>query len=1100
MLLATAALAVAALLAAPARAVQLEFSDCLSKSYQDAGGIRFTPLYVDASFDTANSSHVFSMTVYGNVSGSSNPSESLPSWNDSEWEDPNWTTGKIVNQYNNGNITNLKTTVNVLSYRPYRNASSFCSRLGTDSCPLSPVFNASEITLPDGLPSFTLSEALNSSFALTTFATTFLIIYGQGTGGTGTQIGCISVNATPTMGSTGNIFTIVPLIIIIFVAAVNILAAMFCPWGTTDIFKWSSNHSREITDLLRLVTPGFADCLQYFQFVALTSSLSLDFPGYYRPIVSRVSWSTLLFDTPFVSNDPSWDSLVDGLYVTNSTHGLGDVGQLIGLSSEYDLWPCMMVWLMVIIACVLLLSQLGFLVRRIYRFVANIPKEDLRKKNLPFSLGNIVRIVFNFFLLPIVALSVFQISIGGDSPTSLPILASLSLLAVLGTTAWIGWVILRTVPRSDLFDQLPTLLLYGPVYNTYTDHGPPFALVPICLTILRGIAIGGAQGSGVAQISILALAEGMMVVAIVIYQPYDHETSMNLYTGIFAFVRLIVVLLMVAFAPTLGITEGPKGWVGYAILVIHGCVIIFGFFLNALQTLVEVLARMLGAGGHTTGGLSKIFGPRQLSRRMTHRGHGATSKQSHLSQTAMLEADPNRPGYYMPSGHARNESAGSLSGINRHNRSSSGFDFEELAYHPTVTRNFDSATNSTGPNTPAEATSFSFLQSNPSRPAAVAMTATSDPYYRPPRTRREATNSMPSNAAQGALAKDTRRPSVAATNDHVDLEADRDRSATPAPYAIDLAPRADYSTREVDLYYGLRGPALNSERPGRRLGTGPADPTGPVATAIGWMRALVMGKTKEKGKGFEVVRSHRMLPEMRDELEREPPPEGVPVATAMSRKGPIESDDDDQPKPRDWTISASALAHHRGNSSTVVGEPSRGADYHPGSRVDDEAAADGESAPLETGSKSPPQRPFSAGSNRVPSPVSSISSGFVSRDVSIDGNEGSPGIPMRSHPHVSATPMPFLRSTSEASTTASRTRHPSMSSTVILDGNSNQGSTRSMHRSTPSFGQVYQYNVVMDDVRLSQSTRDPLDFDAEAQQAQLDSGSLSRPVSGSYWK
>ncbi|KAL1893244.1 hypothetical protein Cpir12675_004222 [Ceratocystis pirilliformis] len=1042
------------------------------------------------------------MTVYGNVSGSSNPAESLPAWDDSMWQDDSWTTGKIVNRYNNGNITNLKTNINVLNYRPYRNASSFCSRLETGSCPLGPVFNALDSSFPRNLPSFTMSESFNSSFSLTTLSTTFLIIYGQGTGGTGTQIGCVSVNATPDMGSIGNVFIIVPLITLIFVASVNIIAAMFCPWGTTDIFKWSSNHSREITDLLRLVTPGFADCLQYFQFAVLTSSLSLDFPGFYRPIVSRVSWSSLLFDTSFVSSKPTWDALIDGLYVTNSTHGLGNVGQLIGLPTENDLWPCMMVWLLVIIACVLLLSQLGFLVRRMYRFVANIPKEDLRKKNLPFSLGNVVRIVFNFFLLPFVTLSVFQISVGGSAPTSLPIMASLSLIVLLGAIAWIGWVILRTVPRSDLFDQLPTLLLYGPVYNTYTDHGPPFALVPICLTLLRGIAIGGAQNSGVAQISILALCEGLMLVAIITYQPYDRETSMNLYMGIFAFVRLIVILLMVAFAPTLGITEGSRGWVGYAILVIHGCVIIFGFFLNALQTLTEVLARMLGAGGHTTGGLSKIFGPRQLSRRMTHRAHGAASKQSHLSQTAMLEADPNRPGYYMPSGHARNGSAGSLTGINRHTRSSSGFDFEELAY-PIGTRNLDSTTSSTGPNTPAEVTSFSFLQSNPSRPAAVAVSAASDPYYRPPRTRREATSSMPPSTTQGASAKDTRRVSVAVPND-TDLEADRDRSGTPAPYAIDLAPRADYSTREVDLYYGLRGPALNSERPGRRLGTGPADPTGPVATAIGWMRTLVMGKTKEKGKGFEVVRSHRMLPEMRDELERDPPPEGVPVATAMSRKGPIESDDDDDPKPRDWTISASALAHHRSGSKTNVGESSRGGDYHPGSRVDDEAAVDGESAPLETGTRSPPRRPFSPASHiikRIPSPVSSISSGFVSRDISIDGDDESSGIPMRSHPHISTTPMPFLRSTSETSTTtASGTRHPSITSTVILDGSSNQGSMRSEHRSNPSFGQVHQYNVVMDDVRRSSPTRDPLDVDAEAQQAQLDNGSLTRRASGPYWK
>lgn len=63
----------------------------------------------------------------------------------------------------------------------------------------------------------------------------------------------------------------------------------------------------------------------------------------------------------------------------------------------------------------------------------------------------------------------------------------------------------------------------------------------------------------------------------------------------------------------------------------------------------------------------------------------------------------------------------------------------------------------------------------------------------------------------------------------------------------------DYAVREVDFYYGVRGPALSSGT--RKLKTGPADPTGPVSSARGWFKGVLGGKTKEKGKGFEVVRS-----------------------------------------------------------------------------------------------------------------------------------------------------------------------------------------------------------------------------------------------------
>jgi len=48
------------------------------------------------------------------------------------------------------------------------------------------------------------------------------------------------------------------------------------------------------------------------------------------------------------------------------------------------------------------------------------------------------------------------------------------------------------------------------------------------------------------------------------------------------------------------------------------------------------------------------------------------------------------------------------------------------------------------------------------------------------------------------------------------------------------------------------------------------------------------GKSKEKGKGFEVVRSSRMPPAMRAaadaEYDAELPPEGIPVAMGVLRE------------------------------------------------------------------------------------------------------------------------------------------------------------------------------------------------------------------------
>ncbi len=58
---------------------------------------------------------------------------------------------------------------------------------------------------------------------------------------------------------------------------------------------------------------------------------------------------------------------------------------------------------------------------------------------------------------------------------------------------------------------------------------------------------------------------------------------MNAYHTFFVIVRFAIILLMISFAPSLGVTEGPKGWIGYAILLMHAIVLIFGFHLVLLK-------------------------------------------------------------------------------------------------------------------------------------------------------------------------------------------------------------------------------------------------------------------------------------------------------------------------------------------------------------------------------------------------------------------------------------------------------------------------------------------------------------------------------------
>lgn len=459
------------------------------------------------------------------------------------------------------------------------------------------------------LPAFSVAHNLYSSYAFTSINAILRLKSGEAAAN---ALACVEASITPDLGAPlSSTLTFLPLVVLILVAIATACAAIYSPWGSTDIFRLTSNYGRD-DDLLRLVTPGFGDCLQYIQFIVLAGSLSLNYPGFFQPVVSRVSWSALMFNESFVSRDSGFQSVVDGIYVANGTYGLDRMSQLVGMSANKDIWAGMIIWLLVIVAAVIFLVQVGFVARTAYRLISNTQEEDLRQKNIPFSFGNAIRIVFNYFLLPIVTLSTYQLVIASRSPSSEVALAAVTIVALVGFAAYLLWLVATTRPRSYLFDDLPTVLLYGPLYNTYSDDAATFAFVPVMLTFIRGLAIGAVQPSGIAQLVLLAICEVITILTLNAFRPFHSPTSMNAFHTFFAVVRLLTVLLSVAFLPSLGVKDAPRGWIGYIILLMHAIVLVFGFFLNACQTLIEVLARLAGAGGEDSdggaarGGLVKV--------------------------------------------------------------------------------------------------------------------------------------------------------------------------------------------------------------------------------------------------------------------------------------------------------------------------------------------------------------------------------------------------------------------------------------------------------------------------------------------------------------
>ncbi|KAI9830536.1 MAG: hypothetical protein M1819_005494 [Sarea resinae] len=912
-----------------AAAAFINFDNCLNPNIINSNPLQlqFVPLHLYASFNKTNPSHNLNVTVYGNVSGIATQ-QTYPSPNSPQWSDPNATVGKIVDLSKSNNVySTFFSRFNVLSYTPYdADPMRFCETLVHGECPLGPAFTANA-SLPSELPAFSVAHQFYSSYAFATFSATLRATSGDANKA---ELVCVSASITPDLGANlTNVLRFLPLAILILVGFATAFAAIWSPWGSSDTFRWTSNYGRD-TDLLRLVTPGFGDCLQYIQFIVLTGSLSLNYPGYYQPVVSKVSWSALMFNESFVSHGNGTQSLIDGIYVYNGTYGLDRVRQLVGMTSVKDIWAGMVIWLLVILAAMVVLIQIGFVFRWGYRFISNIQEEDLRAKNLPFTIGNVIRVVFNYFLLPIVALSTFQLVVASQSKTSTVGLAALLLIALFGFAGWLLFLVARTRPRSYLFDDLPTVLLYGPLYNTYSDDKAPFALIPVLLTFLRGIAIGAVQPSGIAQVILLAICEVIFILTLHAFKPFLKSTSMNAYHTAFSLVRLLATLLSVAFIPSLGVTEAPRGWIGYIILLLHAIVLIFGYLLNALQTIVEVGARLAGAGGDESmggaaarGGLVKVFGMRQLSRRLPRRDH---ARHSGTSDAAMLSPDieTKSPGF---GSRPRSMSGSSAILLNQHTASDGRQSVALESLPGTSHHRQGSGSASYTPDTPRAASAFSYLPSagtsvGPAGPSGrgailgIKTSETADPYYRPPRPRRPTLEAYsPGARSRGSWASgDWPKNDDQDVTDAMEGPSISGR-ATPVPAYLGSGkeqsdsnvnePRrskTDYAVRESDFYYGVRGPAL-SNQPTRRLKTGPADPTGTVSSAAGWFKGLFGGKTKEKGKGFEVVRSSRAPPPLAQRAASgtpaavDVPYRDDPEAEAQpQRRHNIDSSDEEEPE------------------------------------------------------------------------------------------------------------------------------------------------------------------------------------------------------------
>lgn len=396
----------------------------------------------------------------------------------------------------------------------------------------------------------------------------------------------------------------------------------------------------------RPILPNVGDCLQYLQFIFLTACLSLRYPGFYQPAVSELRWYSL-FGTSlwkgYYGGGQTYDGFVDGIYELNGTFG-GTYGaelmtQVVGAPLTMGTWFNMVICVAIAaVAVAVLLWGLWVLeARKTVRL--GLPalggtgpgdSSSVFPKPGPLA-NNVAKVILSYFMLPVVALSAYQLDYADQLPITHSTFAVAMLAMLFAAFVWLVW---RMPTRSLgvlLFDSSKRYRRLGGGdgpgggvlddddndddndddhdnhhnHNNNTNSNSAaasrsrsrgrsdklFVYALFLTTFIRAALIGGVQVSGLAQVISLFCTEFIFASYIVAIQAYPLMSIGSFAAG----VRVLSIAAMIAFVPDM-VSETPREVLGYAVLAMHALFLFCGFGLGSVWHLGNAVAQRVKAG------------------------------------------------------------------------------------------------------------------------------------------------------------------------------------------------------------------------------------------------------------------------------------------------------------------------------------------------------------------------------------------------------------------------------------------------------------------------------------------------------------------------
>jgi hypothetical protein len=382
----------------------------------------------------------------------------------------------------------------------------------------------------------------------------------------GAELDCAAVEITPYIGTTASAtLTYIPAGVMALVGIASWQRHIH-KLGACSPFEYSATWAGH--DAAREIILELADYLRYLQFIFLAGSLSIEYPGFFQPIVGQVSWSSLLYWRGPINTGFTYPGVEGGIYANNASYGLEYMAQVLGFPQVPD------IMLDAFINLIILASALTVILLALCLITHRSSQPSPLSLTIRQGGWFLLNVTLAFFSLPLLSYMSYDLILIGYLPSYRVTFVG-GLMAVLICSNYLNTrhyekereqagASSTGVPRED--DQ-PT----GP-----RELLARFTFLPHAIPLLQGIMIGGLQNWGLAQILVLGACE-LIVLLHMILQPH---TRLCLSTIMWCTsVRLLTLSLSIAF--TCQSSEAVRQWVGYLILCLHAVTVLFCFFLKS---------------------------------------------------------------------------------------------------------------------------------------------------------------------------------------------------------------------------------------------------------------------------------------------------------------------------------------------------------------------------------------------------------------------------------------------------------------------------------------------------------------------------------------